>query len=645
MEEEITGNSKKSPHNDIPYINVQVSKDESEIGVLSQSFVQDEEEEMKKPHSASISTNEEENHASLASVLDVEVQALQTDDEKSQQSDLPSLADSSEGTDEICSDCDSKSVRSKSEDKNDTSDDAIKSSFEPFLGDQTESKVEAIPTLSLKDHSDIGSSLETTQTSNVWEMTQTSKTEVAHTSESTNTSESVKSVNASETDRTSDDSVHVDDEISHTTESTCRTDESTNTSKSSDECELIKNSKGAQSPNDIISPVGAKQYDCGTACMLCVQDFLGCSNMGNSMFESKEDSVKREEMDAIETEEIDKMRKNIEDDLLTFMGCTGEGTNIWMNNLSQTCEQWNCFAASDDQPEDPFDLLKEYEKTNENSRKVQNRNVYIRDKAARRIRHLRSGGLSRSFTLAPVNDFLTKEFEDSSLDGKTIFSNSLGKPIPITCTKSAEYSWEHKSSRVNKGYTFKDVGGEKRFGMRFLMNMFGPQSINSVSSDVSESSKTDLYYDSDPEHDQEEIDSSEMRKTLLPMRDNPELRDASRDEVVVVEEREKVGEEFLRLEGHDGGEERDVQLEEDSRTIGHKTRQRSLLETFDVESTDMNDGALVTTLIKVYCTFLFLLLHNCGRVNILLKLCFLFEHKRSFSTAEICVSYGIRKVQ
>jgi hypothetical protein len=40
------------------------------------------------------------------------------------------------------------------------------------------------------------------------------------------------------------------------------------------------------------------------------------------------------EIEALESKEIAKMRKSIEYyDLLTIMGCTGEGTNVWMNNL------------------------------------------------------------------------------------------------------------------------------------------------------------------------------------------------------------------------------------------------------------------------------------------------------------------------
>ena len=468
VDAEITGDCNTPPQDDIPCINDEVRKDDSDIEVLSQTFLQDEKEEMKIPPSTSIATSEKENHSTLASVLDAEVKSLQLDDVKSQQSDLPSLADSSEGTEELCLDSYSQSLSSTSKDKNVICDD----------DNAADSKIEEDPILSLKGHSLIGSSLETTHTSNVHEVTWKSKTEAVQGSEIVHT---ILSVDTTE-------SVHASENL-HASKNvhTCETAHTTDV--------IIHTSESAQPSGDIAPPDGAQEYDCSTACMLCVQDFLGCSEVGNEMLESKKDSSNSKEIDALESKEIAKMRKSIEYDLLTIMGCTGEGTNIWMNNLSETCEQWSCFAGSDDQPRDPFDLLETYEKTNDNHRKVQNRNVYIRDKAARRIRHLRSGGLSRTFTLAPVNNFLTEEFEDSCKDGKTIFSNSLGQPTPITCTKSAEYSWEHKSSRVTNGYAFKDFEGKKRFQTVLdFLNIFGDQSINRVSSDISKSSTTELVY-------------------------------------------------------------------------------------------------------------------------------------------------------
>jgi hypothetical protein len=99
---------------------------------------------------------------------------------KSQHSDLPSLADStSEGTEELCLDSDSQSLSSTSKDKNDICDD----------DNAADSKIEEEPVLSLKRHSLIGSSLETTtHTSNVHEVTwKSSKAEAVQGSESVHT--------------------------------------------------------------------------------------------------------------------------------------------------------------------------------------------------------------------------------------------------------------------------------------------------------------------------------------------------------------------------------------------------------------------------------------------------------------------------
>ena len=89
-------------------------------------------------------------------------------------------------------------------------------------------------------------------------------------------------------------------------------------------------------------------------------------------------------------------------------------------------------------------------------------------------------------------------------------------------------------------------------------------------------------------------------KSLLPVKETT-LTNASPLNEDVVEERENGIEGSDRLEDYDYEETRDVQLEKcfDDNKRRRRSRQHSLLETFDVESVNMNDGEMVTILIKV----------------------------------------------
>jgi len=210
------------------------------------------------------------------------------------------------------------------------------------------------------------------------------------------------------------------------------------------------------------------------------------------------------------------LRERIEMDILALMGCTADSAEFCMTNLggSLFCNNPN---DDDDWYEDDEDdatiasstcgsltggyylgrTRRRRAKGSKNTKpttRLRNRNVFVREKAMRRIKRLRKGGLSRTFSLAPVSAFLEEEMTSiSSTRGrgvvpssrrsrglvsrhsvpnlldeayatpitptttptKTSFLRKLDQQYPIQFTQSAEYETLQKSAR-EKTYKSND---------------------------------------------------------------------------------------------------------------------------------------------------------------------------------------------
>jgi len=189
--------------------------------------------------------------------------------------------------------------------------------------------------------------------------------------------------------------------------------------------------------------------------------------------------------------QLQQVRERIESDILAIMGCTADSAELCMTNLGESifCNT-NEYGLNDDDDNTIASTCviaangllgmtkKEKEDAMNNTRPstmIRNRNVFVREKALRRIERMRNGGLNRTFTLAPVSAFLEEEMKGlhgsnvyspkksdvpnllddatySSATAETSFLRKLGQKYPIQLTQSADYVTLQKATR-EKTYT------------------------------------------------------------------------------------------------------------------------------------------------------------------------------------------------
>jgi hypothetical protein len=390
---------------------------------------------------------------------------------------------------------------------------------------------------------------------------------------------------------------------------------------------VIQNQNQRKIETDKTVTIPVQRIECGTLfekSLIYVTDFFSCStpNMGDSAnccsgaspcddSRAPQDSTTQTNENGINTsasatssqnqtkndaeDQLQKLQTCIEVDILNLMGCSAEGAQNLIDSLGESIfhSQHQCQWSQHDGPATEPVI---------NKPKIRNRNVYVRQKAVERIRRLRQGGLSRHFSLAQVYTFLAEEADDNSsrsLKQTKKTKSARGGLMPLskrpkslsddkrqTSLGNATTSFEPtilttrsheqtKGERDTKSDTQPAVGcyANQRFFARILQK----SCIRRSSSLSSEESNADLYYDSDPgTHDgNRKLEPSELRNVV-------DQRSSRRSKTISV-----VDEQMS-----------DLRRFESNMSQNNK----SMLQSINIHSFDINDSVSISQLIKVSMT-------------------------------------------
>lgn len=363
---------------------------------------------------------------------------------------------------------------------------------------------------------------------------------------------------------------------------------------------------------------------CFTSCLICSsgenrKDFLCCCPQfclekgekvsPNPNFDETE-TKKKVWFDIGKDVQQQQVRKFIEMDILAIIGCTDDSSASWMGRFGDSlfCEV-ACTKSKNVPEKEP------------NPAKIRNRNVFNRDKAIRRIKRLREGGLSRTFSLAPVSDFLEEEMNgmgnlaeaynsksSKSLEltstvevsKRTSFLRKFDQQYPIQSTNSAEYVTLQRPSRV-KHFNTNKINRDKKGSFSvtadssaMLKGQFDELvSIMRAPTSDSGTSAVELYYDSDPGCDVK----NESKLDLKPKRSSSTRTNSAKWREKQTREKVKSGniiENVVAVVENDIDEPSLFNAEENSITDSSSINTATaLLDTVDVATFDVNNGLLV----------------------------------------------------
>jgi len=357
--------------------------------------------------------------------------------------------------------------------------------------------------------------------------------------------------------------------------------------------------------------------ECGTIfsnSISYVTDFFSCSapcmnnqvDTNNEVDDRNDNSTNADADPEIESQ-LERLQLCIELDILTLMGCSAEGAHNLINSLGQStfCYRCQCYKTKSPSKENGSrNMTCQCSSSQEvsNRPKLRNRNVYVRQKAAKRVRQLREGGLSRRFTMTPLYTFLEEEMDvvREEDNGRSILSEDdegaeitrrAGKVLIPRCKRPKSLSQEStrqtslsspstsfeptilatRSQDIDSGKGSLNHNTEpcsKSVFFGFFQKSHNDQSTKNDSDEAS----YDLYYDSDPgTHDgSDKMNPNELRKIIsVKGRRNRTIGGCN-----------NIGSDLHNFE------------------IYFLPKQISLLQSLDVHNFDINDSVLVSQLIK-----------------------------------------------
>ncbi len=337
-----------------------------------------------------------------------------------------------------------------------------------------------------------------------------------------------------------------------------------------------------------------------------VIDFFSCSTPNLKIHENcfGKDQENREK-----DNQLHSLQTCIETDILNLMGCSAEGAHNLIDSFGESMLCNQCVWENDDDDNSLHGKFNDKDSPNRRP-KIKNRNVYGRQKALKRIRHLRQSGLSRHFTLAPVANFLAEDVSNTMYSSKN--SNVLssgprkdgkkkGSLIPLSKRPKALGGDNRETSlggssttsyeltiMTTRSYDIccDDDGGDKEVqsevesdsGSIFCAQsilfslLFRPSQPNGPSTSHHRDPYEDLFYDSDPgTYDgYEMISPSELRQINRTTNQRSRTIGAVDDIPVLGQMR-----------------------------VNSLANKNSMLQSLNVDSFDINDSASISHLIKV----------------------------------------------